>query len=74
MFDWYRTAATSGGLWNHPVMLDQNGEVWIAEPTTRPFTTPGVPLGLSDELVLKAGYGDGGYGQGGYGGNWNGVD
>jgi hypothetical protein len=74
LYEWYRTAASSGGLWNHPVMGDVYGQTWLQHPTGEATTSPGNPVGISDTLALASGYGSGGYGQGGYGGNWDGID
>ena len=69
-FDWYRTAASTGGLWGHPVMVDASGGIWLQSSSSAAFTTPGNPVALIDFIDYQAGYGIGGYGQGGYGGKW----
>jgi hypothetical protein len=70
MYDWYRTAAATGGLFNNPVMVDRNGQVWIQKSGSSPAVSESKPLTLSDAATLMLGYGMGGYGHGGYGGEW----
>jgi hypothetical protein len=74
LYDWYRTAATSGGLYESPVLIDANGQVWGQLSGSAAFSEPGSPLGLTDNLFLLYGYSIGGFSQGGYGGQTNATD
>lgn len=68
MHDYWRTAAGAGELWDAPVLMDPNGNVWIQSETGTGSSFEFSPLGLSDGLVITLGYGEGGYGEQGYGG------
>lgn len=74
LFDWYRKAASSGGMWKHPVLIDATGQTWIQSASSEPYASSGVPIGLSDWMDLTTRYGHIGYGEGGYGGYWTGYD
>jgi len=73
LFDWYRKAASYGGMWQHPVVVDGTGQTWVQSATSIPYTSSGVPIEMSDSMELAGGYGDFGYGEAGYGGRWSGV-
>ena len=74
MFDWYRKAASGGGMWKHPVMIDQVGQTWIQSASSAPYTSSGVPIGISDEMGFISHYGELGYGNPSYGSVWDGFD
>jgi len=74
LFDWYRKAASSGGMWKHPVMIDGVGQTWVQSASSAPYTSSGVPINVTDSMELTSYYGHLGYGQGSYGGVWPGVD
>lgn len=73
LFDWYRTAASSGGIWGHPIVLDETGRVWGQTSTAAGIVTSGSPLLMKDELHVQWAYGSHGYGEGGYGGHSEGI-
>jgi hypothetical protein len=73
LFNWYRKAASGGGMWKHPVLLDQYGQPWIQGSTSAPYASSGAPLGISDEMTLLTYFGHLGFGDGAFGGSWSGV-
>lgn len=69
IYDFVRTAATSGSIFDFAVSIDASGNVFFRQ-------IEGFTPDLAQKLVLPAsagfvsGYGQGGYGQGGYSGSW----
>ena len=68
MHSFYRTAATKGGLWDSPVVGDDQGNIWIQGPTSAAVTTGQNPMAILDTAGMATAYGALGYGQNGYGG------
>ena len=68
MHDYWRTAASPGELWKASVFLSETGDVFIQDITGSGSTADVNPVGLSDGLELKIGYGDAAMGQQPYGG------
>ncbi|KKN65232.1 hypothetical protein LCGC14_0484080 [marine sediment metagenome] len=68
MHDYWRTAASPGELWKASVFLSEDGDVFIQDITGSGSTADINPVGLSDGLELKIGYGDAAMGQQPYGG------
>jgi len=68
MHDYWRTAASVGELWDSPILMDSDGNIWIQSEEGTGSSFEFSPLGLSDLLGIVAGYGEGGYGELGYGG------
>lgn len=70
MHDFFRSAATAGGLWDAPVLGDLTGNTWIQNPLALPGGAEVNPLLADDTITILTGYSAAGYSQGPYSGRF----
>ena len=67
--NYWRTSASSGGLWNNAILADNDGNIWAQGPVI-PVGSGGIPVGMSWEADFTIGFGMGGFAMPGFGGFW----
>jgi hypothetical protein len=70
MHDYYRTAATSGAIWDNPIAVSASGQVLQQGIQGVAVQGEPEPITLRNRTKFVTGFGELGFGQGGFGGEW----